>query len=348
MTFSTVRKGGDPLRGVKGALEFSSVLVFALGNTRRSTPTKSPLWTESKLLNFGDLGQKIQTYVASYQKKTKTSAQIESIDDMQRFVEEYPEFRALSGNVAKHVEIVHELSRLVDSNGLLEVSQLEQELACHDDAAKQKADVLKAVGESSNFHAFEKLRIALLFALRYEQADPAGVREVTSALMQSTSDSSANSAQQQLLQSIITYAGAQKRHNDLFGAKQTWVAKQAASMVRGFRGTQNVFTQHRSLLQTIIRDALSGRLKESAWPCVPGAGAQAPTAREAAQEILVFVVGGVTFQEARDVQEVVSEISQANKNSSIRVTLGGTSLLNARAFLADVAQLARLQQNSLG
>jgi len=57
---------------------------------------------------------------------------IDSIADMKRFVEEYPEFRKLSGNVTKHVALVGELSRLVEKEKLLEVSELEQSLACYE------------------------------------------------------------------------------------------------------------------------------------------------------------------------------------------------------------------------
>ena len=48
---------------------------------------------------------------------------------MKRFVEEYPEFRKLGGNVSKHVALVGELSRLVGRDKLLEVGELEQGLA---------------------------------------------------------------------------------------------------------------------------------------------------------------------------------------------------------------------------
>lgn len=48
---------------------------------------------------------------------------------MKRFVEEYPEFRKLGGNVSKHVALVGELSRLVGRDKLLEVGEIEQGLA---------------------------------------------------------------------------------------------------------------------------------------------------------------------------------------------------------------------------
>lgn len=83
-------------------------------------------------LNLGDLGINIKSYVDEYQLKHKSSMNIESIDDMKKFMEDYPEFRKLSGNVTKHVTLVGELSRIVNKESLLEISELEQSLACSD------------------------------------------------------------------------------------------------------------------------------------------------------------------------------------------------------------------------
>lgn len=81
-------------------------------------------------LNLGDLGANIKQYVDEYQSKTQSNMKIDSITEMKRFVEEYPEFRKLSGNVGKHVALVGELSRCVDRGKLLVVGELEQNLAC--------------------------------------------------------------------------------------------------------------------------------------------------------------------------------------------------------------------------
>ena len=93
---------------------------------------QDPFFKKNMYQNFGDLGGSIKEYVEQYQSKTKNNADIESITDMKRFIEEYPEFRKLSGNVSKHVTLVSELSRRVGAENLLEVSELEQSLACND------------------------------------------------------------------------------------------------------------------------------------------------------------------------------------------------------------------------
>ncbi len=96
---------------------------------------QDPFFKKNMYLNFGDLGGNIKDYVEQYQSKTKNNANIESITDMKRFIEEYPEFRKLSGNVSKHVTLVSELSRRVAAESLLEVSEVEQSLACNDNHA---------------------------------------------------------------------------------------------------------------------------------------------------------------------------------------------------------------------
>ncbi len=93
---------------------------------------QDPFFKKNMYLNFGDLGSNIKEYVQQYSSKSKSSASIESIADMKRFIEDYPEFRKLSGNVSKHVTLVGELSRRVGTDELLSVSELEQSLACND------------------------------------------------------------------------------------------------------------------------------------------------------------------------------------------------------------------------
>ena len=93
---------------------------------------QDPFFKKNMYLNFGDLGGSIKEYVEQYQSKTKNNANIDSIEDMKRFVEDFPEFRKLSGNVSKHVTLVGELSRRVSAGNLLDVSELEQSLACSD------------------------------------------------------------------------------------------------------------------------------------------------------------------------------------------------------------------------
>lgn len=96
--------------------------------------SSDPFYSQNLFSNFGDLGAAIAGYVSDYQAKHSkigpaSTSRIETVADMKRFVEEYPEFRRLGGNVTKHVTLVGELSRLVERDDLLAVSEVEQSLA---------------------------------------------------------------------------------------------------------------------------------------------------------------------------------------------------------------------------
>lgn len=98
------------------------------------SPTHDPFFSNHLFSNFGDLGASLATYVKEFQAKSLASnpSAIETVADMKRFVEEYPEFKKLGGNVSKHVALVGELSRIVERDDLLAVSELEQSLASNE------------------------------------------------------------------------------------------------------------------------------------------------------------------------------------------------------------------------
>jgi len=279
---------------------------------------------ETNLLsNFGDLGVAIKEYVESYQEQTKNTANIESIEAMQRFVDEYPEFRKLSGNVSKHVAVVHELSRLVDSGNLLDISQLEQEIACQDSRTSHYQQVMEKIN-ANNVSNMEKLRLVLLYSLRYEH--DASVQTLKTELRKYMGED-----QVSLINCLLRYAGSHVRSGDLFSNK-SFLAAATNKLQKGFKGVQNVYTQHKSNLKTIVNQLLQGTLKESAYPYAqPGRGTS-----NNKMDIIIFMVGGVTFEEARDMMELVVE-----KQNQCRIILGGSTIHNSRSFLADVALLAR-------
>ena len=62
-------------------------------------------------------------------------AYIPFLSYIQQFIENYPQFRKLSGTVSKHVAVVSELSRLVSEYHLMAVSECEQDLVTGSDRA---------------------------------------------------------------------------------------------------------------------------------------------------------------------------------------------------------------------
>jgi len=289
---------------------------------------QDPFFEENILSNFGDLGVNIKKYVEDYQKQTKNTAKIESIEEMQQFVDQYPEFRKLSGNVSKHVAVVHELSRLVETNGLLEASQLEQEIACSDNRQEHYKSVCDML-RGDKITNMERLRLVLLYALKYEGDN--SIAQLKKQLL----NCSIGEDQVALVDQLLRYAGQHVRSVDLFQNK-SWSNYAKAAITRQIQGVENVYTQHRSHLATVADNLVKGRLKESTYPFLE-AGFRSSSSSSREQRVpraIIFVVGGTTYEEARD----IAELNRA-ADGGRSVVLGGTTIHNSRSFLTDVAQL---------
>lgn len=76
------------------------------------------------IISVHDLADRFIPTLLVLQEKTKSSKNISSIADMQNFVEAYPQFKKLSGDVSKHVTLLGEINRIVDKESLMEVSQV--------------------------------------------------------------------------------------------------------------------------------------------------------------------------------------------------------------------------------
>ena len=78
----------------------------------RATPTKRTVYADFPTLSQMLASSEYSAWVTY--SKTKSSKNISSIEDMQSFVADYPEFRKLSGDVTKHVTLLGELKEAWD------------------------------------------------------------------------------------------------------------------------------------------------------------------------------------------------------------------------------------------
>jgi len=268
---------------------------------------------------------KIKELVDDYQVKTKSNQNIETIDDIKRFVENYPEFRKLSGNVTKHVTLMGELSRIVDTRALLDTSELEQEMAnisSHSDHLRR----VKMYLEDPRFSKMDKLRIVMLYALRYETNSSNEVANFIEKLFQVGLDKDTIA----LVSALLRYAGSNQRSGDLFSKNFFRGIKK--NLTRGIKGVENIYTEHKPYLKELIDTILTGKLKETDFPYVQGTKV-APGSKPP-QDIIVFFVGGVTYDEAL----LVHEYNVGNP--SMKVVIGGTCIHNSTSFLKDVGIMA--------
>ena len=100
----------------------------------------------------------------------------------------------------------------------------------------------------------------------------------------------------------------------------------ARDRFKGLKGVENVYTQHSPRLENTLQDLIKGRLSQQLYPFVEGGGAT----KDKPQDIVIFMVGGTTYEEAK-------MVAQVNASSpGVRVVLSGTTVHNSSSFLEEV------------
>ncbi|KAJ8291676.1 Vacuolar protein sorting-associated protein 45 [Rhodotorula toruloides] len=307
------------------------------------SPEQDQFFAANLYDNFGDLGAHLSAYVQDYSTRSASSAasKIETVQDMKRFIDEYPEFRKLGSNVSKHVALVGELSRLVNVRHLLQVSELEQSLASNESHGTD----LKAVREAiiaPEIPQEAKLRLAVLYALRYQKMPQNQIAGVVDLLKQQGVPDA------EMVHILLNFAGADQRQDDLFGNENFF--SKGKSALKGLKGVDNVYTQHTPHLMETIDLLLKGRLKESSYPYIDGQNVS-PQGMSRPQDIILFIVGGTTYEEAKAVAQLNAQFATGQHlsgsmgpsgpvSAGTRIILGGTCVHNSKSFLTMVRDAA--------
>ncbi|KAI0373709.1 Sec1-domain-containing protein [Pilatotrama ljubarskyi] len=297
------------------------------------TTTTDPFFQAHHLATFGDLGTALKSYVQSYQSHSLAHhpSAINSISDMKRFVEEYPEFRKLGGNVSKHVALVGELSRLVERDKLLDLGEVEQGLATGSGADFKSVQALVA---NPAIQPWNKLRLVMLYALRYQKSQPQNVASLINLML----ENGVSREDAKLVYVLLNIAGLDQRQEDLFSA-ESLLAK-GRSALKGLKGVENVYMQHTPHLSQTLENLFKGRLRDTTHPFLDGGGPNAGLQRPG--DVIIFMIGGTTYAEARVVALLNQEATSGGPSAAAgsRLLLGGTCIHNSSSFLDMVRTAA--------
>lgn len=131
---------------------------------------------------------------------------------------------------------------------------------------------------------------------------------------------------QEAIDALMAYAGASQRQEELFSSSDFF--SRARSGFKGLKGVENVYTQHTPFLERTLSALTKARLPEKLFPFVdPGDGSVVSAVREKPQDIIVFMVGGTTYEEGK----LIAGINETLPG--VRIVLGGTSVINCSMFL---------------
>lgn len=292
---------------------------------------QDPFFAANMYANYGDLGANVRSLVEDYQKRSKaTNANLDSIEAMKQFLESYPELKRQSKHVSKHVSILSDLSLVIERRHLMDVSALEQSIAVSEDSESHMRKIRQFI-EAPTVGSYDKLRLVLLFALRYEKSCPAQVTDLITMLTPYLS----SRRQVELPHALLRACGQANRQGDLFG-NATMFASAASTLRRSVKGVDNVYTQHEPQIVSTVSDLLKGRLKETEYPVATGRASPAGAVSSAKpRDVLIFIAGGVTYVEAR-AMALLNEEQLKQGQDKPRILLGSSALLNSSIFLDEI------------
>ncbi|KAL3321200.1 vacuolar protein sorting-associated protein 45 [Cichlidogyrus casuarinus] len=343
----------DPVTPLLNQWTYEAMIHELIGIRHNRVSIFGPAQTESKDIvlsaesddffkanqysNFGEIGLAIKTLVDEFQASSKLvePKSVESIQDLKKFFDNYPAFRKASGTVETHVTLMTELSRIVREHALLDVSEAEQQLVCQDDHSAS-LNRIRSLLTDPRVRLTDAVRLVLLYSIKYS-AKKKEITSLTNALVsKGASDETVH-----LIDLMQKYAnlknsqfpnGTQSTTNSERSNVNQVASKAVASLtkrlVKGLKGVENIYSQHEPELVDLLNKMLRDQLREPSFPYV--ATHQAIGASEAPKDVMIFVIGGASYEEA----VAVHKMNVATPG--LNIYLGSTCMHNSRSFMDEV------------
>ncbi|KAG7882689.1 hypothetical protein KL938_003112 [Ogataea parapolymorpha] len=295
-------------------------------------------YKESMYLNFGDLSESLKRFIETYKTKTKTSSNISSITDMKFFLENYPEFKKTSINLSKHMLLSTEIDKKINELRLWEVGELQQSLATNDNSSGDLAELEDLLFDRkvqngapvAPLSEDTKLKLLAVYALRYESHPSNQLSRLTRQLHQLGFPSH----KLELIKHLLQTSGATQRlHDDGESIFEKVSNSTMGGTVNGisFKNNTdgNVYMQHSPRLKQVLMKLFKNKLNTKNYALLKPNGLEAYTGNDKIpdQELVIFIVGGVTYEEAR----LVAELNQLNPG--LKIVIGGTHILDSDTFI---------------
>lgn len=196
---------------------------------------------------------------------------------------------------------------------------------CFSPVPKQMAQKLRKLLSSDKTRELDCLRLALLYALRYDKHSNNDAR----GLVEILKGRGVNETKLRLLRQILSFAGAKgtgdSTTSDLLSADN--VKSFTKKVIKGLKGVENIYTQHSPVMKEVVQELARGRLKASLYPYLGTV-----QLNERPREIIVFVVGGATYEESLAIHQLNQSLP------TTQIVLGSSSVHNMSSFLEEVRQ----------
>ncbi len=237
----------------------NNILEIKHGNNNKSeklvlSDYEDKFFAENYHNDFGEVANNIKNLIDKLNNEQKLfDKKTETIDDLKKMIDLLPEKKKQSAEVTKHTNIIYELTDLMHKKNLLEISSLEQDIACNDNKKDQFMKIVSIV-KNHLYSNLDKAKLCLLYAFRYE-------RDSTINQLKNIMDNNNLKEYISFIDYLIEFAGTEKRGLDVLSNKD-FLSKSKSIFFQAFKNIPNVYTQHMSYLINVLGRITKGEDKE--------------------------------------------------------------------------------------
>ena len=271
-------------------------------------------YSDNIFSNYGEVATHLKNSIESLSHKKKQQKEIKKFEDMQKLLSEMQDFKKDTSITKKHISLTDELSKIVGRRNLLKVSKLQQQIVSKNSKKEQFREIIELL-EDKNIYEYDKFILVAIFCLKYDDG--------------SENDKLKSTLFEKLPHFKITFDKlfekcnknkriSSKLFSENFGDKAFQMYKDF------FAEMPNVYELHMPFVAHIIEYALKCKLGEDIFEYIDAA-----PLRDVPQTIIVYIIGGATFCEAK-------HFADLNKKYQDKLfVLGGSSLINSKIFFND-------------
>lgn len=270
--------------------------------------------------NYGEVGATLKLAVENLKTAKKSQQQnVDTLEGMRRFIDEYPEAKRYATSVQNHVFLMSEMTRLVNEYKLIEVSECEQELVCGLASSSDTFKKLRELVSNPTIRPIDAVRLVSLYTVC--KSDKSGLKDLKKHLRN----------RKDIVKEDTDFIDQLEKFNlskpqNPFDETVQHVARM---IVQGVKGVDNVLTQYKPPLAKIIDDLQKvNRLKETDFAFSGERYRDSPPKR-----IIIFCIGGTTYEEA-----LIVDKCNRNSPTNTKIIIGGTNIHNFESFKDEVRQ----------
>lgn len=272
---------------------------------------------ENYYKNYGELGTTLRLAVENLKTAKKSQQEVDTLEGMRRFIDEYPEAKRYATSVQNHVFLMSEMTRLVSEYKLIEVSECEQELVCSLASTSDTLKKMRQLVTDETVRRIDAVRLVSLYTVC--KSDKSGLASLKKHLK----------SRKDIVKEDLEFINQLEEFNlskpqNPFDETVQHVARM---IVQGVKGVDNVLTQYKPPLTKIIDDLRKvNRLKETDFAFSGERYRDGPPKR-----IIIFSIGGTTYEEA-----LIVDKCNRTSPADVKIIIGGTNIHNFESFKDEV------------